>query len=177
MTATLDSGWQVSEVAFRIDGIGAFVFVRNKSDIKSLIGIDQVARIYAKSIQIPVKSCNIGSVVPVENATVPTFKFEADGFYPREGRYIFLDGNILLGNETKTASSGKAGLTGEAFDRDGHLTDTISFFSAEQLKEQGAKSLPSGPAEYTLTVGGHASGCEVKQIVSWPGSPTSTATP
>lgn len=172
-----DAPWRVSEVAFRIDDIGAFVFVRNKSDIESPVNVGEVARAYAKSIQMPINYCRITSVSPLENTlSIPTFKFEADGFYPLEGRYIILEGNILVGGETKSVRSGYMGLTGETVDKDGYLSDTVEFLSIEQLSEVGGQ-YPSGTNEYTLIIGGHASGCEASQIVSWPEIPVSTPAP
>ena len=172
-----DAPWQVSEVAFRIDDIGAFVFVRNKADVESPVNVGEVARVYANSIQMPVNYCKIISVSPVENSlSIPTFKIEADGFYPLEGRYIILEGNILIGGETKSVRSSYMGLTGETVDKDGRLSDTVGFLSIEQINEQGGE-YPAGVTVYKLIIGGHASGCEASQIVTWPESPPSTATP
>jgi len=161
-------------ISFRVDKIGAWVFVRNKADIQSPISVENVARIYASSIQQPMEYCKLVSVEPDMNADMPTFDIEAEGFYPNEGRYISLNGIFYLGDETKTATNAKMGFTGEKFDENGHIVDAIDFLTVEQLAEQGLKNaeLPTGPTDFIMKIGGHASGCEVEQIVTWPGMPT-----
>lgn len=54
----IENGITVSHTsmgAFRVGGIGSFVFVHNKSEVESPISVELVARVYAKSIQTPVK--------------------------------------------------------------------------------------------------------------------------
>jgi len=166
--ATGDSGgWHWTIIAFRLDKIGAFVFVRNKINVTPEIDAINVARVYAKSIEQPIQYCTIVSAEAVQTEDVPTFEFEAEGFYPQEGRYINLAGTISIGNETQSASNTKLGLNSAAFDQDGHISDVISFFTVEQLAEQGYQNAQL-PTEFILTVGGYFSGCEATQIVIWP---------
>ena len=173
--------WHWTIIAFRLDKIGAFVFVRNKINVTPEIDAINVARVYAKSIEQPTQYCTIMSTEAIQTEDIPTFEFEAEGFYPQEGRYITLDGTILVGNETQSTTSMKMGLNGEAFDQDGHLSDMISFFTVEQLEllaKQGIQNvqLPTGSMEFTLTVGGYFSGCETTQTVMWVQTEASTNT-
>jgi hypothetical protein len=162
--------WQVSEISFRIDRIGSFVFILNDVSVKSPVNIKKVARVYADSIQSPQKTCQITAIKPDLNASVPTFDFEAEGFYPGEGRYISLRGNVLVGGEQKEAVSLNLGGGGESFDLNGYIQDTISFLTTQQLADQGMENaeFPEGSVDFTLVVGGFFSNCEVEEIVTWP---------
>jgi hypothetical protein len=162
--------WQVSEISFRIDSIGSFVFILNDVSVKSPVNIKKVARVYADSIQSPQKTCQITAIKPDLNASVPTFDFEAEGFYPGEGRYISLRGNVLVGGEQKEAVSLNLGGGGESFDLNGYIQDTISFLTTQQLADQGMENaeFPEGSVDFTLVVGGFFSKCEVEEIVTWP---------
>ncbi|MCK4490653.1 MAG: hypothetical protein KAU23_10350, partial [Anaerolineales bacterium] len=171
--------WQISMVSFRAKGIGAWVFVRNNANLQSPVVAEKVARVYANSIQQPEISCKLISVESDTNADVPTFNFEAEGFYPYEGRMISLSGNIIVGEETKKGGTSLLGLGGESADKDGKITDAISFPSMDQLAAQGMDNavLPPGPNEYTLNIVGVASGCEIEQTIIWPGDLESKDTP
>jgi len=163
--------WEVSMISFRLDDIGAWLFIRNQESLPSSATLLKVARVYADSIQRPVKSCQLLSFEPDVDADVPTFNFVAEGFYPYEGRMITLSGDILLGGETITGGTSMLGMEGESADTDGKITDVISFPSADQLASQGMDnaSLPPGPNEYILKIMGYASGCEIEEKVTWPG--------
>jgi hypothetical protein len=158
---------EYSMVGFRVGGIGSLVIIRRPANTESPIDIGQVARVYAASIRTPEKPCQISSVTPVEGSNGPTFSFEAVGFYPQEGRYITLTGPIVINGKADTAMTGKMGGGGENVDANGYLQEEISFLSVEQLAAQGMEP-PAGSGEYTLTVGGYASGCEATQTFTWP---------
>ncbi|MCK5346259.1 MAG: hypothetical protein KAR20_22770, partial [Candidatus Heimdallarchaeota archaeon] len=74
--------WQFSTISFRIESIGAVVFLRNDAGVPSPVSITKVARVYADSIQQANISCKLISVEPVTSSDIPTFIFEAEGFYP-----------------------------------------------------------------------------------------------
>lgn len=159
--------WQVSVISFRVQLVGAKVFLRHAATVQAPLDILEAAQVYAESLQFPQKTCQITSVNPDLTAAVPTFDFEADGFYPGEVRYIHLIGNILIGDEEMGAASMKMGGGGESFDLTGAIQDSIAFFTDQQLSDQGMADAAL-PAEFTLVVGGFFSGCEVEQIVTWP---------
>ena len=168
-TGELDNS-NFSIVAFRLDNIGAMVFLRHEPGSEQGIDLVQVAQVYARSIDESVPYCKITSAKAVPNSDHPTFEVEAEGFYPQEGRYILLGGAILVNGETIKIGVGKMGMQGETVEPDGSLSDDISVDLKEQLAAQGYQNveLPEGPFEFTLTVGGHFSGCEATQTVTWP---------
>ena len=157
-------------ISFRIDNIGASVFLRHKLTDEPGIEAKDVARVYARSIEQPTQYCAIKSASAVPGADIPTFEVEAEGFYPQEGRYILLEGEIVLDGEPITFTTGKLGQTGETVEQDGSLSDFIAVDIREQLAGQGYQNVQpiEGPIEFTLTVGGHLSQCEVTQTVIWP---------
>jgi hypothetical protein len=165
--------WRYTLVSFRIGEVAAQVYVRSRPDIKVPVNAQNIARVYAKSLQQPAAYCKIVSAKPVEDAPVATFSFEADGFYPREGRYIKLEGPFLVGDVTNTSVVTWLGQTGEAADKEGRILEKVSFSTLDELSQRGFSNptFASGPTEFTLTVGGYVSGCEVSEKVTWPGKP------
>ena len=161
---------KIDTIAFRISNIGAHVFLRHDPTIDPGIDIKNVAQVYAESIEHPTSYCAITSANAVPGADIPTFEVEAEGFYPQEGRYIKLDGAIELNGETITIATAKLGGTGEMVDPDGSLSDVISMNIKEMMAAKGYKDVGAieGPIEFTVTVGGHFSGCEATQTVIWP---------
>lgn len=161
---------RLTTIAFRIHDIGAFVFLRHNPTDEPGIDVKHIAEVYANSIHQPASYCAITSANAVPNADFLTFEVEAEGFYPQEGRYIILDGAIELEGETIEFSAVKLGGTGETVDPDGRLSDVISVYIKEQLAAKGYQNVGpiEGPIEFTLTVGGHFSGCEATQTVIWP---------
>lgn len=171
--------WQFSIVSFRVDDIGAWVFIRNDASISSPVNAVKVASVYADSIQRPVVSCKLTSVEPDTSNDVPTFIFDAEGFYPSEGRIISLTGNIIVGEETTKGGTYMLGMEGESADKDGKITDVISFPTMDQLASQGmiGAALPPGPNEFSLIIKGTSSGCEIEHIVTWSGELGLATTP
>jgi len=159
--------WQVGFVSFRVDDIGAWVFIRNEAGVPSPVSIAQVARIYADSIQRPVIPCKLTSVEPDLSAAEPTFNIVAEGFYPNEGRWIGLAGDLLQGAEIIKGATQLQGLEGQSADNDGTITETVAFPLSEQSGQD--LDLPPGPNEFKLTIRGYGSGCEIEEIVTWPG--------
>jgi hypothetical protein len=168
-TGELDNG-KFSIVGFRLDNLGAMVFLRHQPGSEPGIDLVKVAQVYARSIDESVPYCKITSARAVPNSDTPSIEVEAEGFYPQEGRYILLEGAIVLNGETITIMSGKMGGGGETVEPDGSLKDVIGIDIKEQLASKGYKDiqLPEGPIEFTLRVGGHFSGCEASQTVTWP---------
>jgi hypothetical protein len=170
--------WQFSNIAFRVDDIGVFVFVRNDMNVESPIDINKVAQVYADSIQHPYPSCRLVSVEPDTSSQFPTFIFEADGFYPRDSRIISLSGNLLFGDELSPLATMKMGFGGESADENGNINESISIYPEEDVEyfvpqesgiPEGVPQVPPGPIEYTLNIKGTLSGCEIEEIVVWPG--------
>jgi hypothetical protein len=169
VTGILDDQ-RLTIIAFRMDNIGAVVFLRHGLRVDPGIDAVHVAQVYAKSIDESTPYCNITSVRAVPGVDIPTFEVGAEGFYPQEGRFIMLDGAIEIGGETITIGAAKLGGTGETVDSDGSLSDVIGIDLMQQLAAKGYKDvqLPEEPIEFTLTVGGHFSQCEATQTVTWP---------
>ena len=157
-------------IAFRMDNIGAVVFLRHGLRVDPGIDAVHVAQVYAKSIDESTPYCKITSVRAVPGVEIPTFEVEAEGFYPQEGRFIMLDGAVEIDGEIITFATGKLGGTGETVDPDGGLSDVIEIDLMQQLAAKGYKDvqLPEEPIEFILTVGGHFSQCEATQTVTWP---------
>ena len=161
---------RITTIGFRIDNIGAVVFLRQKATDGPGIDGKHLTQVYAKSIEQPTQYCAITSAKAVPGVDIPTFEVEAEGFYPQEGRFIMLEGAIEIGGETFSLVSAKLGGTGETVDPDGGLSDVISIDLMQQLTAKGYKDvqLPEGPIEFTMTVGGHFSQCKATQTVTWP---------
>jgi hypothetical protein len=156
-TGKLDDNDDFTVICFRIDDIGACVFLRHKPTVKSGINPLQVARVYAKSIDESTSYCKITSVKPVQNSSIPTFRIKAEGFYPKEERYIDLYYEI---NGLKFSFSALGG-GGKTVAQDGSLSEEFSIYVQKA-------QLPEGPIEFTVTVGGYISNCEATQTVNWP---------
>jgi len=179
--------WQISMISFRIDSIGSAVFIRNDVNVKSPVNIKKVARVYASSIQNPISSCQITHISVVEEATWPSYNYQTDGFYPGESLIVMIEGKGQLDNEPiligyvdgvgdefavirvmeeKVLSRG-FGIFGfrkvsVKADKKGQVDGTIMFTGIE-----GGDVVP--PKDITLSIFGLYSGCEVEEIVTWPG--------
>jgi hypothetical protein len=179
ITSTYDykgQKWQFHEIVFRTDNIGAVVILRQLNSAKQPINIVEWASVYLDSIRRPPTPCQITTVQLVPGAEVPTFEYHADGFYPREGRSVLLEGQVQVNGEVKKVLSAQLGQTGEASDGEGRISGTIAFLTPAQLAQQGVAGGTTLP-EYTVTVIGHASDCKASMTVAWPGSPSTTPTP
>lgn len=72
---------------------------------------------------------------------------------------INLVGDVQIGGETQSALSSLAGLTGESADSEGRIEENVTFtFSGEDVEL---------PNEFTFTIWGYYSRCEISQIVTW----------
>ena len=166
--------WEISLVSFRVNGIGAWVFILNDASMPSPVSIEKVALVYADSIQRPVIPCKFISIEPDTTSDVPTFIFEAEGFYPYDRRIITLSGVLIIGDELKPTVGMKMGMGGESADKNGNINESISIYTEDSELSStelitGVPKVPLGPIEYTLNVKGTTSGCEIEEIVTWPG--------
>ena len=145
-----------------------------------------VARIYVSSIKNPVQSCQITHISKVEGATWPSYDFIAEGFYPGEARITLLEGDLQIGDEIAHVAY-LDGLSDEPdalrfienwlldFGFDVGSFDTISVFADNQGQVSGSITLTGVeglvvtlPNEFTFSVFGLYSGCEISKTISWP---------
>jgi len=166
----------LEHINFRIDDIYAITVVKNFTGTDPLISVSDVARVYASSIQNPVRYCQITHISQVEGATWPSYDFVAEGFYPGEARMINLTGDVQIGGETQSVKTALLGLTGETADGEGHIEGNVTFgmVAGEDV---------TLPDEFLFSILGYYSECEVSQIVAWsepsytPTTPTQIQTP
>ena len=69
----------LKQLNFRIDDIYVIAIVKNFNGTDPLISVSDVARVYASSIQNPVRYCQITHISQVEGATWPSYDFVAEG--------------------------------------------------------------------------------------------------
>jgi len=150
----------LKNITFRIDDIYVVAIVKNFTGTDPLISVSDVARVYASSIQNPVRYCQITHISQVEGATWPSYDFVAEGFYPGEARMINLTGAVQIGGEPQSVRTALLGLTGETADGEGHIEGNVTF-------RMVAGEDVTLPDEFLFSILGYFSECEVSQIVPW----------
>ena len=156
---------RLDNIDFRVGNIGASVFVRYLDSSEPAVSVEELAKVYEQSIQIGFQSCRIVSVTPVTGAYYPTFKIEAEGFYPVERRTIILTGEYKIDGEIKSAATALMGQSDDAdlTTKEGEIKAVIA------LDIEGLEGDVEILDEFEITVQGQYSGCEVKRKVTWPG--------
>ena len=160
ISGKLDARQRIDIVNFRLEDIGAFVFIRYPEGSSPPVAVEDLARVYAESIENPTPYCSLVSITPVEGATWPSFDYQAEGFYPGERRLIVLEGEVTIGGKTETIAEVLAGLEGETADDQGRVQGNVTFGTI-------AGTDISPPSQLTLTITGYWSGCELKEIIEW----------
>ena len=154
----------MDHVVFRSGEIGGYVFTRYPDGESPSVTAEHLARVYSQSIADPTPKCTLVSITAVEGADWPTYDFVAEGFYPGEGRLIMLKGDVEIAGKTESFVSGDVGLTVESADSEGRIEENITFAYIEIAGEDVIL-----PDEFTLSVWGQLSECEVTEIVPWTG--------
>jgi hypothetical protein len=147
---------------FRIGKIGGWAFIQYPDGNIPSVEIGNLAQVYADSIANPVPRCLLVSVTPVEDATWPSYDILAEGFYPGEGRTITVIGDVEIDGEIQSATTGMLGLEGQSADDEGRIEENLTFGEIA-----GEKVVL--PDEFTLTIMGWHSGCEITETISWHG--------
>jgi len=160
----LGEGVHADIAIFRIDDVLGIVFVSYPEGQPAPVEAEVLSHVYAESlVAVPAQSCRIVSIIPVENAAWPAIDFQAEGFYPSEGRFAILSADVTIEGTIQNVATVQAGLTGEHADSQGMVEGNITLttdFSGENV---------SPPAELELKVVGLVSNCEAVQTVVWPG--------
>ncbi len=162
VTGIMANGKRVDIVVSQIGDIGLWALLRYPDGNQPRITVDQLAQVYANSITNPIPRCSLVSITPVEGATWPSYDFVAEGFYPGEGRMIILKGDVEIDGETQSHVTGMLGTTGETVESEGRIEENVTF--GEVAGEEVIL-----PAEFSFSIMGYYSGCEINQIVSWNG--------
>lgn len=162
VTGIIDAGRRMDHVRFRVGDIGAFVFIRYPDGQSPSIAVNHLAQVYAHSIANPPPWCSLVSITAVEGATWPSFDYRAEGFYPGEPRVIMLEGDLQISGGTISVVTTLLGQTGETADSDGRVEGNVTFGEVEILDA-------TLPLEFTFSMQGVYSECEINQIVAWPG--------
>jgi hypothetical protein len=178
--------WRMYQMAFRLGDVGALVVVRHRAEDAPAVPIARLARVYSHSIQYPGNRCSLLSVTPVEGATWPSYDFVAEGFYPGESRITLLEGGALLGDEPLRVIQAD-GISDEpaalrvaeriledrpdmifgntirdVADDEGNVVGSIFLGTIEGEEDVTLSN------EFTFTVFGLYSGCEITQVLSGP---------
>jgi hypothetical protein len=91
------------------------------------------------------------------------YEYQAEGFYPNEGRMLIIEGDFQIGGETKTFATMALGATKDAprTDYQGNISET---WNAGTIS--GKDVIISG--DHKFTIFGLYSGCMITQTVSIP---------
>ena len=175
----------LEQVGFRIGDIYAIAVVKNFQGADPFISAIDVARVYASSIQNPIFSCQLKNVTPVEGAAWPSYDYQAEGFYPGESLIVMIEGKVILNNEPLLV--GYADGLGDEFavnrvvgekilSRDFEIF-SFNLYSVKADNEgraDGTIMLTAlegpdvvHPKDYTLSVYGLYSGCEISVKASY----------
>lgn len=151
---------EVEVLMFRVGSVGAAVFLRHPVGQELPVDLYHLASVYAESIRDPHYACEIVSVLPVEGEGWPTFAISAAGFYPGEGRAIFMEGDFIIGGEVQSAVTALLGGQGQSFDLSGGLEEVIRF---NQVTGDNVEI----PNEFHVSVIGQFSGCIAEGDYLW----------
>lgn len=175
------------EITFRIGNIIAGVTVKNYQGTEPSISAVEVAEVYASSIQNPIYSCQLYNVMPVEGAAWPLYDYQAEGFYPGESLIVMIEGTVQLdnepilvgyvdgvGDESAVIRVMEDKVLTRGFGIIGSRTHSVKADKKGQVDGTIMVSRLEGtdvvhPKEYSLSVFGLYSGCEVEETVTWPG--------
>lgn len=158
----LANGQRLEIVISRIGNIGIWAFTRYPDGSTPSMAIEHLAQVYADSILNSKPRCAFVSITPVEGATWPSYDIVAEGFYPGEGRSITLTGDVEIGGEIQSVVTGLLGLDGQTADSEGRIEENVTF---DEITDDDVVL----PDEFSLTIWGWYSGCEITQTVPWKG--------
>jgi hypothetical protein len=162
VTGLMGKGDRLGIVVSQLGDIGVWTFIRHPDGETTSVAIEHLAQVYADSVTNPTFQCSLVSITPVEGAIWPSYDFVAEGFYPGERRMILLTGDVEIDGETQNIVTGMVGEEGETVDNEGRLEGNVSF--GEVAGEEVVL-----PAEFSFSIMGWYSGCEINQIVTWNG--------
>jgi len=162
VTGLMENGKRLDIVVSRMGEIGLWAFIRYPDGNAPSVSVEQLAQVYAESVSNPIPRCSLKSITPVEGSAWPSYDFVAEGFYPFEGRVITLTGDVEIGGETQSVVTGLLGLTGETADSEGRIEGNVTF---DEINEEDVVL----PSEFSFSIWGWYSECEVNQIVPWMG--------
>jgi hypothetical protein len=157
----LGSGIQTDVLMFRLQDVGAAVFLRHPSDQPPPVDLHHLARVYHDSLRNPAMRCELVSAIPVAGHEWPTYDLTAAGFYPGEGRMVFLYGDVQIGGDLQNSVTALAGLEGQSFDLSGARSEVVAF-------SQVVGDNVVLPGEIQIKVVGVYSDCVAGGTYSWP---------
>lgn len=151
---------RVDTYIFRIDDVGATVYVRYLQGSEPPVSVDQLAQVYAESIRQGLQICSLVSITHVGEELEANYQIDAEGFFPGERRAMVISGDILIDGENKSSLFGAMGDSEDAVrvDRQGRISEQFSL------------GVLSGsdiilPSELEVNIVGYFSGCSIEETV------------